>query len=677
MKPKISNILVPLAAVIGFGLAITASSATAEPAWDSPKTLFEDDNVDFLIKGEGNTQSGIIEVGDVVASVIEFNESAGAPIQPEELTGLAILEVAAILNLDGSGGANDIVFRPAALGFDSYSGIAPLPDGTGTAGSGGMLALWLDGSPDLDIEASTISVGSPSCTTYAGCVAQATNGDSWLVAGLGTDPDNSWVALNVPLDTGILDITNPSIVLGRSNASLSVLLNNTGQILIPNNISCAPLCGPSGDGKADMIAGLSFKGGGESIISSEWFATSDLDMVLSSEPQNPDIDIEKLTNGVDADDPNAGDAPEIAPGDTVTWTYVVTNIGNVPLQNVTVTDDQGAAVSCPQTTLEVGESMNCTASGVADDLNNTSFTTVPGLCGGFPETPLYENMGKATGNSATGEFVEDEDPSHYCNPPLLACRFTGGGVDTDLNWDGTLEDGTMRRGNGAGNLPDAIDRYQMGGQAGANTGAQPQPKGEWTHHQQTGPSGSFTFHAGTASAPAGTEIDLITCSDPNHCVHAREAPAKQLDFEGIGTFRTVGRGRNAPVWGLDDQNQEVVLPFTVNVDTGHGNRGYNGTYHWFEVNIDDLGEPRVENTTPIEGCPTLGFGVNGDPGDPLNVEPADCGCPDFYRIKIYNGVYADESGDITPDKTHLIYEAYGYIDGGNLQIHPPTGFDRK
>ena len=258
---------------------------------------------------------------------------------------------------------------------------------------------------------------------------------------------------------------------------------------------------------------------------------------------------------------------------------------------------------------------------------------------------------------------------------LLACRFTGGGVDTDLNWDGTLEDGSMRRGNGAGNLPDNIDRYQMGGQAGANTGAQPQPKGEWTHHQQTGPSGSFTFHAGTASAPVGTEIDKITCTDPDHCVNARPAPAKQLDFEGVGTFKTVGRGSRAPVWGLDDQNQQVVLPFIANVDVGRGNRGYNGTYHWFEVNIDDLGEPRVQNTTPIENCPTLGFGVNGDPADPLNVVPADCGCPDFYRIKIYNGVYADGSGNITPNKADLIYEAYGYLDGGNLQIHPPTGFD--
>jgi len=132
---------------------------------------------------------------------------------------------------------------------------------------------------------------------------------------------------------------------------------------------------------------------------------------------DPFIDIEKATNGVDADDPNADDAPLIAPGDLVTWVYVVTNTGDVPLSNVAVSDDQGVAVSCPQTDLAVGESMICTASGLAEDLASTSFTTVPGQCGGYPNTPLYENIGEVTGRAQNGDLVDDVDPSHYCNPP--------------------------------------------------------------------------------------------------------------------------------------------------------------------------------------------------------------------------------------------------------------------
>jgi N-acetylglutamate synthase-like GNAT family acetyltransferase len=58
-------------------------------------------------------------------------------------------------------------------------------------------------------------------------------------------------------------------------------------------------------------------------------------------PPEPGIDIEKLTNGVDAD--TEADAPEIAPGETVTWTYHVTNTGTVAFSasEVVVTDDNG------------------------------------------------------------------------------------------------------------------------------------------------------------------------------------------------------------------------------------------------------------------------------------------------------------------------------------------------
>lgn len=242
----------------------------------------------------------------------------------------------------------------------------------------------------------------------------------------------------------------------------------------------------------------------------------------------------------------------------------------------------------------------------------------------------------------------------------IACRFTGGGVDTFNQWDGTTyETGEMNH-NGVGSLPAGVDRYTFGGQAGANTALPPQPKGEWTHHQQTGPSGSFSFHGGTASAAEGTEISKITCSDPGFCNQARPAPAKQLDFEGIGNFHNLGKGNNAPNFRLPN----------ATVATGKGNRGYNGTYHWFEVNIDDLGEPGVADASNIPVCPATGFGVKGAE------QLANCDCPDFYRITIYDGVYANADGSITPNKTDVIYEVYGYIDGGNLQIHPLTGFDK-
>ncbi len=133
---------------------------------------------------------------------------------------------------------------------------------------------------------------------------------------------------------------------------------------------------------------------------------------------NPAIDIEKTTNGVDADDPNSGNAPIIAPGQPVEWSYRATNTGDATLFNVTITDDQGVALTCPPSpiTLNPGDSATCAGFGIADDLLVTSFTTVPGLCGQIPNSALYENIGNVIANTGTGQGVFDSDLSHYCNP---------------------------------------------------------------------------------------------------------------------------------------------------------------------------------------------------------------------------------------------------------------------
>lgn len=103
------------------------------------------------------------------------------------------------------------------------------------------------------------------------------------------------------------------------------------------------------------------------------------------------IDIETLTNGEDADQPPG---PTLEISTTVIWSYQVTNTGNVDLTNIVVNDDQIGNVPCPQTELAVGESMTCTATGTA-------------------RVGQYTNVGQATGTTAEGIVVADEDPSYY------------------------------------------------------------------------------------------------------------------------------------------------------------------------------------------------------------------------------------------------------------------------
>lgn len=93
---------------------------------------------------------------------------------------------------------------------------------------------------------------------------------------------------------------------------------------------------------------------------------------------NPGIDIEKFTQGEDADTPE--EAVGVRPGDTVTWIYRVTNTGNVAFrkQDVKVTDSElekrGIALELDRRTdrngdglLSAGEIWTYTASAPAED----------------------------------------------------------------------------------------------------------------------------------------------------------------------------------------------------------------------------------------------------------------------------------------------------------------------
>ena len=127
-------------------------------------------------------------------------------------------------------------------------------------------------------------------------------------------------------------------------------------------------------------------------------------------PPAPAIQIEKATNGSDADVPPG---PSIPIGDPIAWTYRVTNTGNVTLSSLVVTDDRGVAVICPQASLGPGAEMVCTASGVA----------VAGA---------YVNIGSVAGVDPFGTPVSDTDPSHYTGAvPGIDIEKATNGSDAD------------------------------------------------------------------------------------------------------------------------------------------------------------------------------------------------------------------------------------------------------
>ena len=122
----------------------------------------------------------------------------------------------------------------------------------------------------------------------------------------------------------------------------------------------------------------------------------------------PNIDIEKATNGVDADTTGAADVPVINNGGNVTWTYVVTNTGQTPINTVVVTDDNG-------TSSNLNDDFNPTFSGGDTngdnilDLDETWTYTASGTA----TTGAYTNQATVTGVSSTGINIADADNSNY------------------------------------------------------------------------------------------------------------------------------------------------------------------------------------------------------------------------------------------------------------------------
>jgi hypothetical protein len=205
----------------------------------------------------------------------------------------------------------------------------------------------------------------------------------------------------------------------------------------------------------------------------------------------------------------------------------------------------------------------------------------------------------------------------YCEG--LGCRLTGGRNPK------CVQD---PEGNG----------WSTGGQVGAPTAQQPQPCGHWTHHQNSGPAGKFSFHAGTNSAPDDTEIAFVVCSDPGNCNPSNApAPVKQMNFNGVGVFANI---------------QSDPGGFLSSVNTG--GHGETQTRHYFDAYVFDGGEPGGSGPRTAPGMECDDDGFEGGIGL--------CSCPDYYRITIHETMDPGSA---------VIYTVRGYLSSGNYQMHDP------
>jgi len=269
----------------------------------------------------------------------------------------------------------------------------------------------------LAIAALTGCTGSPTSpseagATIAGTVSRSTSSAGLTVAVLGTDlsavVENSGhfqidrvPAGDVQLkfkDAGTDATARVSNVAPDQFIEIQVQVNGSSATIVNESRSSGKvsLCHREGTGDYHLIdvsvnAEPAHRAHGDAKVGEAVPGTQKQVFDANCRPSGPKVDIEKSTNGEDADNPPG---PSLLVGSTVTWRYVVTNSGTIALTGVAVVDDKGVVVNCGGvTTLAVGQVLNCTGTGVAT-------------------LGQYTNIGKVTANSASGA-VDDSDPSHY------------------------------------------------------------------------------------------------------------------------------------------------------------------------------------------------------------------------------------------------------------------------
>lgn len=144
------------------------------------------------------------------------------------------------------------------------------------------------------------------------------------------------------------------------------------------------------------------------------------------------VDIVKYTNGQDANAADGSDAPLIRAGSTVHWTYEVINTGNVPLTDLELTDDQGVAVSCPDTPdpLLAGATIICEATGTALDTGLTTPYANLGTVVASPSIPPEVTL--PPGHPLLTDTATASDPSHYLGVlPSITIEKATNGEDAD------------------------------------------------------------------------------------------------------------------------------------------------------------------------------------------------------------------------------------------------------
>ncbi len=336
------------------------------------------------------------------------------------------------------------------------------------AGMGLLLAVGCGGSSPASPSSTPAGGGGATNAVIAGTVSSSQSGPSLSglraeVAGTNistaVEDSGAFQLSGVPAGSVRLQFRNSTINAGANIADVKpdqmiqvqVQLNGTSAVIVQEQRSAkVSLCHKEGNGSYHLIdvsvdAESAHRAHGDGKIGDPVPGQTGMTFDAECRPAGASVDIEKFTNGEDAD---SAPGPQLLVGSAVTWRYVVVNTGTLNLTSVAVVDDKGVSVSCGQVTLAPAATMTCTGTGVAT-------------------LGQYRNVGTVTANwvnGSTSGTVTDSDPSHYLGiavqppdngegPKVVLCHKTGNGSFHSIEVSVNAEPAHRAHGDGKIGVP--------------------------------------------------------------------------------------------------------------------------------------------------------------------------------------------------------------------------------
>jgi len=432
--------------------------------------------------------------------------------------------------------------------------------------------------------------------------------------------------------TGVLTVTQQDIDSGGIiNSAITTGTDSSGDPVTdtsddPNNPTDVD---PDGDGNPD-------------------------DPTLTGTPQNPDISVAKT--GV-FNDENGDGFGQV--GETLSYTFVVTNTGNVTLTNISITDPLVAISGTPIASLAPGDS------------DGTSFTGSYTLTQADIDAGEFENIALASGTDPNGNPVEDDSDDPF-NP-----------ADVDPDGDGDPDDPTITP---IGQNPD-ISLLKIGTFNDENGDGFGQPGETFTYSFVVTNTGNITLTDVDVSdalvGVMGTPIPILLPGESNSTNFTAQLVLTQADIDAgliINTATASGADPEGnPTEDVsDDPNDPTDIDPdgdgdpddpTITLSPANPDISIIKIGNFNDENGDGLGQPgetisysfTVENT----GNVTLTNVTVFDPQFPVTGGPIATLSPGDIDATTFTGLYVLTQADVDEGLIENLATATGTDPSGN------------